>query len=96
MSALVVITALLSFVLGCLTSLGEQKSKLFFNKQSPVGCLLFCVAVLAMFGVSLTIIRLVSTLLGVQSIDYRVFVGSWTVGYALLTVISRLGASHDR
>ena len=96
MSATVVITAIVSFTLGCLTHLGDEKSNLFFNKQSFVGCLLYCVTFFAMFGVSLVIISLVSNLLGVQSTDYRLLLGSYTVGYALLTVVGRLRAPHHR
>jgi hypothetical protein len=95
MTGTVATTIVLSFSLGWLTYLGNETARLFLNKQSAVGCLLYCVSFLTFLVASLIIISLVSNLFGLPRVDLRVL-GSYAVGYSLPTVVKRYRASRGR
>ena len=89
------ITLILSFILGCLTSVGEQRAYRIFNTQYIGGALLYVLAFLSAFGISLFAIAIMGTVLGTYTHqNNRLVLISYATGFALLTVFKRIRSSR--
>lgn len=91
----ITITLAFSFVLGCLFPLAERRASRIFNKQSAGGLLLFLVAVLSTFGLSILTIALIGTALGTYTPEtYRITLAPYVAGLALFALLNRLRRSR--
>lgn len=89
------ITITFSFILGCLTSIGEQRASRVFNKATAGGALLYAIAFVLAFGLSLLAIALIGTALGTYTrANDSVVLASYCAGLAVLTVLNRWRSSR--
>lgn len=94
MTALI-ITIMLSFSFGCLTSLGGQRAYRIFNTGTVGGALLYVLALLSALGISLFAIAVIGTMLGTYPHqNHRIVLVSYTAGFALFTVFNRIRSSR--
>lgn len=93
MTALI-ITLLLSFTFGSLTSLGGERANRIFNANTAGGALLYVVALLSALGASLFAIAIIGTMSGTYPREVDRLLLSYAAGFALFTVVNRIRSSR--
>lgn len=90
MAPALVITVAFSFVLGASSALSEQRAGRVLNKASATGLLLYAVVLPVALGLSLILIAVVGTLLGIDvRLNLKPVLASYVAGLVLLHWLDR-------
>ncbi|MEO7815042.1 MAG: hypothetical protein ABIR87_06310 [Sphingomicrobium sp.] len=87
------LTLMLSFTLGCLTSIAGEQANRTFSDNTVGGAVLYVVALLAAFGASLFAMATVGNMLGTYPLEVDRPILSFAAGFAVFALFNRIRSS---